>query len=395
MATNSTAPQNKVMPCIECRCSGGPREMGLTQGTTLREKCLRAHQTLRDLEAFRLEQPWWLPFPLFRDLAERKSEHSLVPALRQSNPAMLARMQGIAEGAGLPLRSVCLMNAMEAFIGSVAGRTVVPPLGACSALAVRGTRSRTGEPIIARNFDYPTLFQPFFTLRESRPRNGFRSLDFAGAPQAGTVDGLNEKGLAITINYAFVTDSGPPNPLITMLIADALASCATVTEAIRRLSTTPHWGAGMLMLADASGDLASVELSNTRAAIRRTGSGEDWLLFTNVCLCPETCAVQVSESAAYSDNAPSPLRGRSVLEAHAIRARRINELFLNQRTVGQDELAAIMADHGPTGVPDGASPCVHTDYFNTTATFQWFPARRSVRVSYTTACTAKYVEIGL
>jgi hypothetical protein len=60
-----------------------------------------------------------------------------------------------------------------------------------------------------------------------------------------------------------------------------------------------------------------------------------------------------------------------------------------------DELAAIMADHGPTGVPDGASPCVHTDYFQTTASLQWFPARRRVRVSYGTACTAKYVEIAL
>jgi len=54
-----------------------------------------------------------------------------------------------------------------------------------------------------------------------------------------------------------------------------------------------------------------------------------------------------------------------------------------------------MADHGPTGVPDGASPCVHTDYFQTTASLQWFPARRRVRASYGTACTAKYVEIAL
>ena len=265
--------------------------MGLTQGTALRERIREAHESLRKLEALRLEQPWWLPYPLFLNLAERKSEKALVPALRQSNPAMLARMQGIAEGAGLPLRSLCLMNAMEAFIGSVGERAVVPPLGACSALAVRGARSRTGEPIIARNFDYPTLFQPFFMLRESRPRDGFRSLDFAVAPQAGTVDGVNEKGLAITINYAFVTDSAPPNPLITMLIADALASCATVTEAVRRIAATPHWGAGMLMLADASGDLASVELSNTRAGVRRPAAGEDWLLFTNVCfaLKPVRC----------------------------------------------------------------------------------------------------------
>jgi hypothetical protein len=257
------------------------------------------------------------------------------------------------------------------------------------------TRSRTGEPIIARNFDYPLLTQPFFMFRESRPRGGFRSLDFAVAPQAGTADGVNEKGLAITVNYAFVTDAATPNPLVSMVIADALASCATVAEAVRRITASPRWGAGMLMLADASGDLASVELSNTRAGVRRPAAGVDWLLFTNVCHCPETCAVQVSELAAWSDKAPSPLRGGSVLQPHAIRARRIEELCRDQSSLGPDELAAIMADHGPTGVPDGASPCVHTDYFQTTASLQWFPARRRVRASYGTACTAEYVEVAL
>jgi predicted choloylglycine hydrolase len=395
MSMNSPTPQKFTPPCVECRCSGDPRDMGLTQGTALREKIREARESLRKLEALRIEQPSWLPYPLFLNLAERKSEKFLLPALRQSNPAMLARMQGIAEGAGLPLRSLCLMNAMEAFIGSVAGRTVVPPLGACSALAVRGARSRTGEPIIAKNFDYFTLVQPFFILRESRPRDGFCSLDFALAPQAGTVDGVNEKGLAITINYAFVTDPVTPNPLVTMLIADALASCATVTEAVRRITASPRWGAGMLMLADASGDLASVELSNTRAGVRRPAAGADWLHFTNVCLCPETCAVQVAESAIWSDKSPVLLRGGSVLQPHAIRARRMEELVQKQSSIGPDELAAIMADHGPTGVPDGASPCVHTDYFKTTASLQWFPARRGVRVSYSTACTAQYVEINL
>ena len=239
------------------------------------------------------------------------------------------------------------------------------------------------------------MFQPFFILRESRPRDGFRSLDFAVAPQAGTVDGMNEKGLAITYNYAFVIDSTPPNPLITMLIADALASCATVTEAIRHITATPRWGAGRLMLADASGDLASVELSNTRAGVRRPAAGEDWLLFTNVCFCPETCPVQVSASAVWSNKAPLPLRGGPVLQPHTERCRRIQDLLLKQGSVGRDELAAIMADHGPTGVAGGASPCVHTGYFNTTAALQWFPARRALRVSYGAACTARYVEIAL
>ena len=180
-----------------------------------------------------------------------------------------------------------------------------------------------------------------------------------------------------------------------MLIADALASCATVTEAVRRLTASPRWGAGMLMLADAAGDLASVELSNTHAGVRRPAVGTDWLSFTNVCLCPETCAVQVSESAAWSERSPSPLRGGLLLQPHSNRARRIEELVSRQSCLGPDELAAIMADHGPAGLPDGSSPCVHTDYFNTTACFQWFPGRRRVRVSYSVACKARYVEIAL
>jgi len=318
-----------------------------------------------------------------------------VAALRRLNSGMLARLEGLAEGSGLGLGSLCLMNAMEAFIGSVEGRTVNVPLGACSSLAVRGARSSTGEAIIARNFDYPLLFQPFFVLRDSRPRGGFRSLDFALAPQAGAVDGVNEKGLAITLDYAFVTEPGAPNPLITMVIAEALAACATVNEAVARIMASPRWGAGLLMLADAAGDLAAVELSHTRSGVRRPAPGTDWLLNTNVCLCPETQAVQVPESAAYSERTATPLRGGLVLQPHAIRARRFEALLRKQTSVGPEQLAAIMADHGPDGVPDGASPCVHTGYFNTTASLQWFPKRRSVRVAYNWACQARYVEIGL
>ena len=395
MDTHSPALATGPSPCINCRCAGDWREMGLAQGTALKEQIVGTYGGLRELQALRLEQPWWLPYPLFLRFAGQKSEAAFVPALRQSDPAMLARLEGIAEGCGLQMRGLCLMNAMEAFIGSLSGRVATSPAGACSAVAVRGGRSRNGEPMLAKNFDYLRLFQPYYMLRESRPRGGFRSLDFAVAPQAGTVDGLNEKGLAITMNYAFVTDAGTPNPLVTMLIADALASCATVADAVKRIMARPRWGAGMLMLADASGDLASVELSNTRSGVRCPAPGQDWLLFTNVCLCAETCAVQVPGSAVYGGRVASALRGRSVLEPHSKRSRRLEELLLKQPSVGPDELAGIMADHGPTGAPDGTSPCVHTDYFNTTAAFQWFPASRRVRATYTSPCQARYVDLAL
>ena len=382
-------------PTVECRCAGEPHSMGIEQGRALRQKIGDVRRSLRDLEALRCEQPRWLPYPLFLRLAEARSAQALLPALQRHSPATLARLQGIATGAGLPLRSLCLMNALEAFLSSVQGKTVPGPLGACSSVAVRGSFSQGGEPMVAKNFDYIPLVQPFFILRECRPRNGFRSLEFTVAPLAGAADGVNEKGLCITLDYAFATDAGSPAPLITMVISEALAKCASVSEAADFIVRQPRWGAGMLMLADASGDLASVELTNTRSAIRRPAAGQDWLLFTNVCRCEETCAVQVPAAAVFSERVPRALRGRPVLRWHEDRACRLEELVLAQKPIGPDRLAAIMADHGPSGTPDGASPCVHTDYWRTTASLQWFPARRSVRASYTTACEADYVEFAL
>ena len=369
--------------------------MGYKQGQALGTKIAGVRRCLRDLEAFRFEQPRWMPYPLFLRLAEAKCEKALAPALQRAKPSMLARLQGIAAGSGLPLRSLCLMNAMESFLSSMEGRTVPAPLGACSAVAVRRSYSKNEEPMVARNFDYIPLVQPYFILRECRPRHGWRSLEFSVAPQAGAVDGVNEKGLCITLNYAFTTDAGEPAPPITMAIAEALAQCASVTEAADFIVRQPRWGAGILMLADASGDLASLELTGTRAAIRRSAAGQDWILFTNVCRCPEIRAVQVPEEAVYSDAVPPALRGMPVLRWHADRARRLEALVQAEKLLGPDGLAAIMSDHGPAGRPDGASPCVHTDYWRTTASMQWFPVRRSVRVSYSAACEADYVEIAL
>ncbi len=272
-------------PSIACRCSGDPHEMGLSQGLAVRQQAACFDRVLSGLEAVRLSQPAWLPYPVFLRLAERRATNTLVAAVRESNSAMLARLEGLAVGAGLPLRKTCLWNAMEAFLSVTDGITVAPPIGCCSAIAVRGLLARGGQPVIARNFDYLPVVQPFLILRESQPRGGIRSLEFTTALHGGAIDGVNEKGLAIVQNYAFVIDPQRPAPLISMLITDALAVCGSVSEAIEFLAPRPRWGAAILTLADASGDIAILEMSNTRTAIRRPPEAKDWLLATYVCAC--------------------------------------------------------------------------------------------------------------
>src|SRR5512140_3577976 len=84
--------QSPHVPAIECRCAGDPHEMGVIQGEALRSKIVGLRKRMRELEAFRLDQPGWMPYALYLRLVEKKVAEALVPALRNSQPAMLARL---------------------------------------------------------------------------------------------------------------------------------------------------------------------------------------------------------------------------------------------------------------------------------------------------------------
>jgi hypothetical protein len=330
---------------VEAVCHGSPREMGRAQGSRAQDKIRAARQALAELEAFRIQQPWWLPYRIYRSFAERKARRFLAPTLRRDYPVIDERLLGIAEGAEVNLESIHLFNALEPLLSSVAGCTACP--GACSAVAIRGRRSATGEPIIARNFDYLPLVQPFYLVRESRAPAKLRSLDFTIAPLAGAVDGINEKGLCITYNYAFCTDTPAESAApISFAISEALEQCTTVAEAASWITSRPRWGGGLLMLCDAGGDIASLELSSTQSYLRRPAPGEDMLSHTNAFTSDHMRKVQVPWEAVYTAAAPTPLRGRRLHESSEQRDRRF-ELLLGQKPkLDADELAAIMGDHG-------------------------------------------------
>ena len=379
---------------VEMICAGTPREMGLAQGAAARPKIHAARLALAELEAFRIQQPRWLPYGVYRCLAEQKASRFLAAPLARDYPAMNERLAGIAEGAGISLKGILLINGLEPLLASVGGCTACP--GACSAVAVRGRRSMTGEPIIARNFDYLPLVQPFYLVRESRPSHGLRAVEFTSAPLAGAVDGMNEAGLCITYNYGFTTDQ-PKTPAapISMAITEALERCRTVTEAADFISSMPRWGGALLMLADANGDIASLELSSTRHYLRRPAEGEDVLCHTNAFSSRQMQEVQIARDAVYTTSAPTPLRGRRLHQSSELRDRRFQQLLAETDIFDNDRLSAIMADHGSDGRPGDDTLCVHGSYWFTTACLQFFPRSRRIRVAYSTACQARFEDVQL
>ncbi len=380
---------------LDVQCAGAPLEMGLAQGAALAAAIAAADRTVDQLEALRLKCPRWLPWTVFRRTAERRAARFLRRALIGDNAGMADRLRGLAEGAAFPRRKLALMNALEPVLASIADATELPGGGACTALAVRGTRSAAGGPIIARNFDYLPLVQPFYVLRESRPRSGYRALEFTVAPLAGAIDGINEHGLCITYNYAFTVDTPAPAPPVSYRITEALARCATVEQAADRLLAATRWGSGLLMLADAGGDIASLELSHTRAQLRRAADGEDVLFHSNCFHSARMCEVQIDPRRVYADRAPQALRRTRPLQSPRRRDARLRELVARTGPFGPDELAALMSDHGAEDRPGADTICMHSGYWNTTACLQWFPASRSVRVAYAPACCARYTEFRL
>ncbi|HEY2883521.1 MAG TPA: C45 family peptidase [Pirellulales bacterium] len=391
----------QTQPKLDVTCSGAPYEMGFAQGAALRERIQLGRRELSKLEAFRNEQPWWMPYPVFLAYAERKVAGLVRPGVAAAFPEMQQRLEGIAAGAAVPLNALYLLNGLEALMASVEGKIQISALAAaCSAIAVRGSRSQGGQPVIARNFDYLPIVQPFYAIRRCEPTGGMRSLEFTLAPLAGTVDGVNEAGLCITYNYAFTLDRpGKKFGFISMAISEAMARCRTVAEAAEWISSRPRWGGGILMLADAAGDIASLELSSTQATLRRPVSGANVIYHTNCFFEPTTSAAQVPAGAVFTDRAPKPIRGRRVLESADVRRNRFEELLSPQGKfsgpLGPNDLQAILSDHGQPGQPGDNALCMNGSYWTTTASLQLFPHCRTIRVAYSSACEAKYVELQL
>jgi predicted choloylglycine hydrolase len=379
----------------EVVCKGDHREMGIAQGIGMREKLEKSAEILSRLDPFLRRKPWWLPYGSYKKLSQRKAERVLKHPLRKQFPEMAQRLEGIAEGAQIHPGELYLYNALDALISSVTHMIVIPPLSGCSALAVRGSKSLSAKPVIARNFDYLPLVQPLYSIRESHPNGKFRSLEFTVAPLCGTIDGVNERGLCITYNYAYVSDGPAQAPTISMVISEAMAVCSTVSEAAEFIASTPRWGGGLLMLADETGDLASLELSNTRSHLRRPADNEDYLFHSNAFHSETMQEVQVSARAVFSRKAPDVLRGHRVLESSECRDQRFEKLLSQCDSLGPDDLSVVMSDHGPDDEPSLNTICKHSSYWNTTASLQLFPATRSIRVAFDSTCQARYQEFGL
>jgi hypothetical protein len=226
---------------------GDPRRRGLGQALA----CPAMAPAVRDAIRLRLAAAPDTPRGRAFLAAQREATAALAPEA-------LAEIAGIGEGFGLAAAEIfdflhlgCLADLAQAPVDT----------DGCTAFARAG--------VVAKNRDFRpehAALQRIFVHAD--PAWGGRSvlcLGSLGAPGAWS-SGMNSAGLALADTQIATADHGP-GLLRYFLMNRLLADCATVAAALALIRALPHAGGGSLVLADAGGAAAAVELRHGRVDI--------------------------------------------------------------------------------------------------------------------------------
>lgn len=165
----------------------------------------------------------------------------------------------------------------------------------CSQIAVLPSRSSTGEPLMARSYEFCQKEEDFTLIRTSvkgkYTHMGTSVLHF------GRDEGINERGLGVTM-----TSCGFPVGAVPLMrapklkglqfwavIRALLENCADVQECLQYLKGMPIAYNINMILADKRGNTALVETLDGRMAVKQLGadSKEQVLWATNHPVLPE------------------------------------------------------------------------------------------------------------
>ena len=227
-------------------CEGAPRDLGRDQG----QACAASLREGFAAEPFRLR--WRL-----RLGRASGSATQLRRELLRHFPRQAETLAGMASAAAVPLAWLAELQDRETR-GTQAALAAAASAEVARSGAILG-RSLAGEWIV----------------RRSRPEGGFRSVEVTRPWLAHALLGVNEAGLAVAVSSGSPAEGGaaaerrspgrallPAAPLAT----DCLQRFATLEACLDWCSARPGEGPATLLFADASGEIAGVELAAASGA---------------------------------------------------------------------------------------------------------------------------------
>lgn len=253
---NAPHPDEKITEAIDrtngiyyVELKGTPTEMGRRHGTLLRKQ-------IRDQVAdYRKE--------VIKCFGEKNGNRVLEYVVKDSGflrdikeqlPHVYAEMEGIAEGAGVPVTDILLINMYEEVYEGAPQELHIKPLpplpqGKCTTLNCSG---RKGLPNLnAQNLDYtPNLDGVQLVIHYTYP-NGLKILLYTFAGQVGGI-GANSKGLSMVCNTLPEGSKRKNDGLGGNYITRGLLEQDSVAAAVKWLKKMPQFSTYNYSLVDAS-----------------------------------------------------------------------------------------------------------------------------------------------
>ncbi|MEO6567281.1 MAG: C45 family peptidase [Opitutaceae bacterium] len=156
------------------------------------------------------------------------------------------------------------------------------PMTACSTVTLPADASPDGVARFGRNLDFPSfnVVDKGTAVLVYHPagKNAFAAITWPGL--IGVLSGMNEHGLSLANMEVTRSMRFPVAMPYTLLYRKILEDCKSVDEAIALLQKTARQTANNLMLMDADGHRAVVEITPTTVTVRR-GTEDSALISTN------------------------------------------------------------------------------------------------------------------
>ena len=319
---------------------GAPRGRGRQYGRLAARHVHRAIAAYRDVFEQRAGLEWG---------AAVAHAHRFVPAIEDFAPDSLEEMRGIADGAGVPLDAILVLNCRSELMFAAARSKGETPPGECTSFAVTPEASGEGHMLLGQNWDWVPFAREVCVLldvtRDDKP-------SFATVVEAGMLAkvGMNAAGFGLCTNtLVSERDAGRPGvPYHVML--RALLDAESVDDASRILGSAERALSANYLVADKSGRAVNFEtIAGGRNEIHVTRPQDGMLAHTNHFLAPAFAPID-----AYVGKSPHSLTRladlwRGLKDGERLSVRRLQEILRSHR-------------HAPNGVCSHPDPAAHPLY---------------------------------
>lgn len=369
------------------RCEGTHLEMGVAQGEALKDRIDASIRRFFSMDVVAR----FVPADFIAGAAGGLAYQFLMQKLETFDHHTVDRIRGIALGCKKDYNLLMFIQFFESLISSPFITT-----SACTTALIEGSRTRSRNPLLIKNYDLFTDLADTTILRYSRPRARLRSMELAVSPLTGSHIGINEAGLCVSYNYGMEKSYFKKNLPPTIACQFALENFSRTRQVIDFLSVQGCANGALFTIADETGDMAAVEILGRNMAVLRPENG--LLGISNNFIHPDMVRYNYKDTDRYNNLAPRPYQGMRINDTCILRRDRINALLTRKRLfkrISLNEIKRILKDHDGQETGNDNTICRHNPVLSTLASVIADPVNRRMHLAMGNPCGNPYQVINL